>query len=89
MSKFFIDNPAADKIFNFIFFFKRIDYQYMVERKLIMECEICKEKLDKNNLIEHRGFVLCEDCYMAALQEGCGWAPFKQKFSSKNAGLNE
>ncbi len=54
-----------------------------------MNCEICKDTYNKEDLIEHRGFMLCDDCCIAALQEGCGWAPFKEKFSSQTIDFNE
>ena len=48
-----------------------------------MTCEICRCRLEKDDIIEHRGFVLCEDCYIEALQLGCGWAPFREKFGPR------
>ncbi len=54
-----------------------------------MICEICEEQFEEKDITEHKGFSLCEDCYMEALFEGCGWTPFMDKYKSGNKGLQK
>ncbi|MCG8688709.1 MAG: hypothetical protein MI892_27810 [Desulfobacterales bacterium] len=57
-----------------------------------MECDLCKTKISRNEICEHLGKQLCEDCYMDVLSptKTCDpWAAYNAKsFDGEPLNLN-
>jgi hypothetical protein len=51
---------------------------FIKARRRFMECEVCGHPVKEEEGLRHKGVFLCEDCFIEAYPQRCGWDYLKK-----------